>query len=72
MAVSGCTVHFVDEELDHGAILLQKTVPVLDTDDEHTLAKRILQQEHVAYTEAIRMVLEGNYKVVGRRVVRLQ
>ena len=70
--VSGCTVHFVDEELDHGAIIVQKTVPVLDTDDEHTLAARILEQEHIAYTEAIRIVLEGNYEVAGRRLVRLR
>ena len=68
--VSGCTVHFVDEELDHGAIIVQKTVPVLDSDDEHTLAARILAQEHIAYSEAIRIVLEGKYKVVGRRLVR--
>ena len=68
--VSGCTVHFVDEELDHGAILVQKTVPVLDTDDEHTLAARILEQEHIAYSEAIRMVLEGEYAVVGRKYVK--
>jgi phosphoribosylglycinamide formyltransferase 1 len=67
--VSGCTVHFVDEHLDHGAIILQKTVPVLDTDDEHTLAARILEQEHIAYTEAINIVLEGNYEIVGRRLV---
>jgi phosphoribosylglycinamide formyltransferase-1 len=60
--VSGCTVHFVDEELDHGAIIVQKTVPVLDTDTEHTLAARILEQEHIAYTEAINIVLEGNSK----------
>lgn len=66
--VSGCTVHFVDEHLDHGAIIVQKTVPVLDSDDEHTLAARILQQEHIAYTEAINIVLEGNYEIVGRRV----
>jgi phosphoribosylglycinamide formyltransferase-1 len=70
--VSGCTVHFVDEELDHGAIIVQKTVPVLDTDDEHSLAARILEQEHVAYTEAVNIVVEGNYEVVGRRLVRLQ
>jgi phosphoribosylglycinamide formyltransferase-1 len=70
--VSGCTVHFVDEELDHGAILVQKTVPVLDTDDEHTLAARILEQEHIAYTEAINVVLEGKFEIVGRRLVRLQ
>jgi len=68
--VSGCTVHFVDEQLDHGAILVQKAVPVYDSDDEHTLANRILEQEHIAYSEAIRIVLEGNYEVVGRRVVR--
>jgi phosphoribosylglycinamide formyltransferase-1 len=67
--VSGCTVHFVDENLDHGAIIVQKTVPVMDGDDEHTLAARILQQEHVAYTEAIRIVLEGKYRIEGRRVV---
>ncbi len=67
--VSGCTVHFVDEELDHGAIIVQKTVPVLDGDDEHTLAARILEQEHVAYTEAIRIVLGGKFEVSGRRLV---
>jgi phosphoribosylglycinamide formyltransferase 1 len=67
--VSGCTVHFVDEELDHGAIIVQKTVPVLSNDDEHTLAARILEQEHVAYTEAINTVLEGKISVVGRRCV---
>jgi phosphoribosylglycinamide formyltransferase-1 len=67
--VSGCTVHFVDAELDHGAIILQKTVPVLDSDDEHTLAARILEQEHVAYTEAIRIVLKAEYHTVGRRIV---
>ena len=69
--VSGCTVHFVDEELDHGAIIVQKTVPVLDSDDEHSLAERILTQEHVAYTEAINVVLEGKFEVSGRRL-RLQ
>ena len=66
--VSGCTVHFVDEELDHGAIIVQKTVAVLDTDDERTLAARILEQEHVAYAEAINIVLKGNYEIVGRRL----
>jgi phosphoribosylglycinamide formyltransferase 1 len=69
--VSGCTVHFVDEELDHGAIIVQKTVPVLDGDDEHTLAARILEQEHIAYTEAINIVLEGKFEVKGRRLLRL-
>ena len=70
--VSGCTVHLVDEELDHGAIIVQKTVPVLDSDDEHTLAARILEQEHIAYTEAIKIVLEGNFEIAGRRMVRGQ
>lgn len=68
--VSGCTVHFVDADLDHGAIILQKSVPVLDTDDDHTLAARILEQEHIAYSEAINLVLEGKYKIAGRRLVR--
>jgi phosphoribosylglycinamide formyltransferase-1 len=68
--VTGCTVHFVDEDLDHGAIILQRIVPVRDDDDEHALAARILGQEHVAYTEAINIVLEGNYEIVGRRLVR--
>ena len=67
--VSGCTVHFVDEELDHGAIIVQKAVPVLDSDDEHTLAARILGQEHIAYTEAIKIVLGGKFTVFGRRLV---
>jgi phosphoribosylglycinamide formyltransferase 1 len=66
--LSGCTVHFVDEELDHGAIIVQKTVAVLDTDDEHSLAARILEQEHIAYSEAIRIVLDGKFEIVGRRV----
>jgi phosphoribosylglycinamide formyltransferase-1 len=66
--VSGCTVHFVDEELDHGAIIVQKTVPVLDGDSEHLLTARILEQEHVAYTEAINIVLRGNFEIVGRRL----
>jgi len=70
--VSGCTVHFVDEELDHGAIIVQKTVPVLDSDDEHTLAVRILDQEHIAYSEAIKIVLEGKFEIRGRRMVKTQ
>jgi phosphoribosylglycinamide formyltransferase-1 len=70
--VSGCTVHFVDEELDHGAIIIQKTVTVLESDDEHTLAGRILEQEHLAYTEAIKIVLEGKFEVVGRRLAQIQ
>jgi phosphoribosylglycinamide formyltransferase-1 len=67
--VTGCTVHFVDEQLDHGVIILQRSVPVLPTDDPHTLAARILEQEHVAYAEAIARVLSGTYEIVGRRYV---
>jgi phosphoribosylglycinamide formyltransferase-1 len=62
-------VHFVDEELDHGAIIVQKTVAVLDGDDEHALAARILEQEHLAYSEAINDVLNGESAIVGRRFV---
>jgi phosphoribosylglycinamide formyltransferase-1 len=68
--LAGCTVHFVDEELDHGPIIVQKAVPVLDSDDEHTLAQRILEQEHIAYPEAINLVLEGKFKTTGRRFRR--
>jgi phosphoribosylglycinamide formyltransferase-1 len=67
--VTGCTVHFVDEELDHGPIIVQKAVPVLDTDNEHFLAARILEQEHIAYSEAIKIVLEGKFDVEGRKLV---
>jgi phosphoribosylglycinamide formyltransferase-1 len=67
--VSGCTVHFVDDHLDHGPIVLQKVVPVLPGDDEHTLADRILVQEHVAYSEAIALVAAANYRIEGRRVL---
>ncbi|PYX61920.1 MAG: phosphoribosylglycinamide formyltransferase [Acidobacteria bacterium] len=67
--VAGCTVHFVDEELDHGPIIVQRAVSVGDDDDEQTLADRILEQEHIAYTEAINIVLEGKYEIVGRRMV---
>jgi phosphoribosylglycinamide formyltransferase-1 len=67
---SGCTVHFVDEQLDHGVIILQKSVPVPDTDDAHVLSERILEQEHLAYTEAIVRVLSGEYEIVGRRYLR--
>jgi phosphoribosylglycinamide formyltransferase 1 len=72
VTVSGCTVHFVDEELDHGVIVLQKAVPVLADDDEHTLAARILAQEHVAYAEAIERVLSGKYRFTGRRYAAVQ
>ena len=67
--VSGCTVHFVDEELDHGPIIVQRAIPVLDSDDEHSLAVRILEQEHIAYSQAINIVLEGKFGIVGRRMV---
>ena len=67
--VSGCTVHFVDEGLDSGPILVQRAVPVLDSDDEGALSARILVEEHVAYPEAIRRVLERRWRVEGRRVV---
>jgi phosphoribosylglycinamide formyltransferase 1 len=68
--VTGCTVHFVDEELDHGAIVLQRSVPVLDSDDAHSLATRILAEEHIAYTQAIARVVSGEYEVHGRRFVK--
>jgi phosphoribosylglycinamide formyltransferase-1 len=68
--VTGCTVHFVDEHLDHGPIILQKTVPVLDGDDVYTLSARILEQEHTAYSEAIELVLSGEVEIQGRTIVR--
>jgi phosphoribosylglycinamide formyltransferase 1 len=68
--VSGCTVHFVDENLDHGVIIAQRSVPVLADDDEHSLAERILEQEHIAYSEAVRMVLSGEYEICERRYLR--
>jgi phosphoribosylglycinamide formyltransferase 1 len=67
--VSGCTVHFVDEALDHGPIVVQRAVPVLPEDDDHALAARILEQEHIAYTEAINLVLRGMFTIDGRRVI---
>lgn len=68
---AGCTVHFVDEHLDHGVIVLQRSVPVLDEDDAHALAERILAEEHRAYPEAIVRVLSGEYRVEGRRFLRI-
>ena len=68
--VSGCTVHFVDEELAHDPIIVQTMVTVLDNDDEHTLTSRILEQEHIAYTEAINIVLDGKFQITGRRLRR--
>lgn len=67
--VAGCTVHFVDEELDHGVIVLQRVVQVMDGDDAHALAERILVEEHRAYPEAIHRVASGEYRVEGRRFV---
>jgi len=68
--ITGCTVHFVDEHLDHGPIILQKSVPVLEDDDVHTLSARILEQEHSAYSEAIGLILSGELEVIDRRVLR--
>jgi phosphoribosylglycinamide formyltransferase 1 len=67
---AGCTVHFVDENLDAGPIVLQSIVPVKDDDTEDTLSTRILEEEHRIYSEAVRMVLEGRYKIEGRRVLQ--
>jgi phosphoribosylglycinamide formyltransferase 1 len=67
---AGCTVHFVDENLDAGPIVLQAAIPVLDADTEASLSERILVEEHRIYTEAVKTVLEGQYKIAGRRVVR--
>jgi phosphoribosylglycinamide formyltransferase-1 len=68
--VAGCTVHFVDEHLDHGAIILQRAIPVLESDDAHSLAARILVEEHIAYTEAIARVAAGEYEIRGRRYLK--
>ncbi len=67
--VAGCTVHFVDEHLDAGPIVMQAVVPVLDEDSVESLSARILAEEHRIYSEALRVVLEGSYRVLGRRVV---
>ena len=69
--VAGCTVHFVDEHLDHGVIVVQRAIPVLETDDAHSLSERILAEEHLAYTEAIACVASGEYEIRGRRLVKL-
>jgi len=66
---AGCTVHFVDENLDAGPIILQSVVPVADSDTEESLSAKILQEEHKIYSEAVRIVLEGRYKIAGRRVL---
>jgi phosphoribosylglycinamide formyltransferase-1 len=67
---AGCTVHFVDENLDAGPIVLQAAVPVLDGDTEATLSEKILKEEHRIYSEAVKIVLEGKFKIAGRRVLR--
>ena len=66
---AGCTVHFVDENLDAGPIIVQAVVPVKDDDTEASLSQRILREEHRIYSEAVRTVLEGKYKIAGRRVL---
>lgn len=68
--VAGCTVHFVDEEMDHGVIILQRTVPVEDNDTAETLAARILREEHEAYSVGVARVLSGEWRVEGRKYVR--
>jgi phosphoribosylglycinamide formyltransferase-1 len=68
--IAGCTVHFVDEHLDHGVIVLQRVIPVLESDDAHSLSERILAEEHIAYTEAIARVASGEYEIRGRRLVK--
>ena len=67
--LAGCTVHFVDENLDAGPIIVQAVVPVKDDDTEASLSERILKEEHRIYSEAVRIVLEGKYKIAGRRVL---
>jgi phosphoribosylglycinamide formyltransferase-1 len=69
---AGCTVHFVDENLDAGPIVLQAVVPVEDNDTEDTLSARILKEEHRIYSEAVRIVLEGKFTLEGRRVIQLR
>jgi phosphoribosylglycinamide formyltransferase-1 len=68
--VAGCTVHFVDEHLDHGVIVVQRAIAVKENDDAHSLAERILSEEHVAYSEAIGMVASGEYEIRERRFVK--
>ncbi len=66
--VSGCTVHFVDEALDHGAIILQKAIDIKDDDTAESLSARILEHEHALYVKAVHLIVEGNYAIRGRRV----
>lgn len=67
--VSGCTVHFVDEHLDHGAIIAQKVVKVKDDDTPESLSARILELEHALYVESVKRIVEGNYEIVGRKII---
>ena len=67
--ISGCTVHFVDDRLDHGAIILQKAVEVADTDTAEILSAKILEHEHALYVEALKRIVQGNYRIVGRKVI---
>jgi len=70
--VAGCTVHFVDEDLDHGVIVVQRAIPVLEGDDAHTLTERVLAEEHIAYSQAIGLVASGECEIRGRRYVKKQ
>ena len=67
--ITGCTVHFVDEDLDHGAIVLQKAIEVADADTAESLSAKILEHEHALYVEALKRIVEGNYEILERRVV---
>jgi len=67
--ITGCTVHFVDEDLDHGAIILQKAIEVADADTAESLSAKILEHEHALYVEALKRIVEGNYEILERRVV---
>jgi phosphoribosylglycinamide formyltransferase 1 len=67
--ISGCTVHFVDEHLDHGAIILQRAVEVADSDTAESLSAKILEHEHALYIDALKKIVQGNYRISGRKVV---
>lgn len=67
--ITGCTVHFVDEDLDHGTIIIQKAVEIADTDTAETLSAKILEHEHALYVEAIKRIVQGKIEIVGRKVV---
>ena len=71
MKYSGCTVHFVDDGVDSGPILTQAVIPVYDSDSSEDLAKRILREEHKIYSEAIRLISSGKFKIEGRRVIQI-